>query len=226
MSRELEKHPHVLGYGMASARSRARLLDRLEQLGVRDERVLEAMGRVPRHLFVDEAMSSRAYDDTALPIGYGQTISQPFVVAQMSSLVMAQGVPASVLEIGTGSGYQAAVLAELIDTVYTVERVRPLYERVRARLAELGYRNVRCRLASEDVLGLPAYGPFDVIVVTAGAQSLPEALCEQLAEGGRMIAPIGEPGEQRLVIVRRQGESYVRDYRDAVSFVPLIEGQG
>lgn len=221
---EANKHPHVLGYGLASARSRDRLLARLRQLGMRDARVLEAMARVPRHLFVDEAMSSRAYDDTALPIGYGQTISQPYVVAQMTRLVLAQGVPANVLEIGTGSGYQAAVLAELVDNVYTVERVKPLYEQVRMRLAELGYRNIRVRLAREDELGLAAYGPFDAIVVTAGAAQVPQALCEQLAEGGRMIVPIGEQDQQRLVILRRQGDAFIREYRDAVSFVPLIEG--
>ncbi|RJS95412.1 protein-L-isoaspartate(D-aspartate) O-methyltransferase [Salinisphaera sp. Q1T1-3] len=210
---------------MASARSRSRLLDRLGQLGIRDERVLEAMGHVPRHLFVDEAMSSRAYDDTALPIGYGQTISQPFVVAQMTSQVLAHGAPRNVLEIGTGSGYQAAVLAELVASVYTVERIKPLYDRARHRLAELGYRNIRIREARDDVLGLPAYGPFEAILVTAGAEVLPESLFGQLADGGRMIVPVGGGGQQRLVIVRRQGDSFVREYRDAVSFVPLIEGE-
>ena len=223
MSDTFDKHPHVRGYGMASARSRARLLNRLEALGITDARVLEAMGRVPRHRFVDEAMSSRAYDDTALPIGYGQTISQPYVVAQMTTLVLAYGLPGKILEIGTGSGYQAAVLAELVDEVYTVERVEPLHNLVRRRLADLGYRNVRARLASSGVLGLPNYGPFDVIIVTCGAAQLPETLCEQLAEGGRMIVPVGESGGQRLVVVRRQGDHFSKEFRDAVSFVPLIE---
>ncbi|WP_423820769.1 protein-L-isoaspartate(D-aspartate) O-methyltransferase [Salinisphaera sp. SPP-AMP-43] len=221
----LDKHPHVLGFGMASARSRARLISRLEQLGIQDDRVLEAMNRVPRHMFVDEAMTSRAYDDTALPIGYGQTISQPYIVAQMTSLLLADGEPANVLEIGTGSGYQAAVLAELIDAVYTVERVKPLYELARRRFAELGYRNIRVREAREDILGLPAYGPFDVILVTAGAEQLPTSLYEQMADGGRMIVPVAVPGGgQRLVVVRRQGSSFAREDLDPVSFVPLIEG--
>ncbi|AWN17061.1 protein-L-isoaspartate(D-aspartate) O-methyltransferase [Salinisphaera sp. LB1] len=221
-----DKHPHVRGFGMASARSRARLIARLEQLGIRDERVLAAMNRVPRHMFVDEAMTSRAYDDTALPIGYGQTISQPYIVAQMTSLLLADGVPDHVLEIGTGSGYQAAVLAELVDTVYTVERIKPLYDQARRRFAELGYRNIRAREAREDVLGLPSYGPFDVILVTAGAEALPTSLCAQMAEQGRMIVPVGDTSGagQRLVVVRRQGQSFQREDLDPVSFVPLIEG--
>lgn len=210
---------------MASARSRARLIARLEQLGIGDDRVLEAMNRVPRHMFVDEAMTSRAYDDTALPIGYGQTISQPYIVAQMTSLLLADGVPDHVLEIGTGSGYQAAVLAELVATVYTVERVKPLYDQARRRFAELGYRNIRAREAREDVLGLPSYGPFDAILVTAGAEALPTSLYEQMAEHGRMIVPVGASGGgQRLVVVRRQGQSFQREDLDPVTFVPLIEG--
>lgn len=222
---EPDKHPHVRGFGMASARSRARLVSRLEQLGIRDQRVLEAMNRVPRHMFVDEAMTSRAYDDTALPIGYGQTISQPYIVAQMTSLLLSDGVPEHVLEIGTGSGYQAAVLAELVDTVYTVERIKPLYEQARCRFAALGYRNIRAREAREDVLGLPSYAPFDAILVTAGAETLPMALCEQMADPGCMIVPVDAAGGvQRLIRVRRQGQSFPREELDPVSFVPLIEG--
>lgn len=221
------KHPHVRGFGMASARSRARLMARLEQLGIDDQRVLEAMNQVPRHMFVDEAMTSRAYDDTALPIGYGQTISQPYIVAQMTSLLLADGLPDHVLEIGTGSGYQAAVLAQLVDTVYTVERIKPLYDQARRRFAELGYRNIRAREARDDVLGLPSYGPFDVILVTAGAEALPTSLYAQMAEQGRMIVPVGASGGgQRLVVVRRQGQSFHREDLDPVSFVPLIEGHG
>lgn len=209
---------------MASARSRSRLIARLAGRGIEDERVLEAMDRVPRHRFIDEAMASRSYDDTALPIGYGQTISQPYIVAQMTALVVGERVPRTVLEIGTGSGYQAAVLGELIETVYTVERIEPLYERARRRLAALGYRNIRVRLAREDVLGLPDYGPFDAIVVTAGAEKLPTALYEQLAPEGRLIIPVGGAADgQRLVVVRRQGAAYVRRDLDPVTFVPLIE---
>ncbi|WP_353249595.1 protein-L-isoaspartate(D-aspartate) O-methyltransferase [Salinisphaera sp. T31B1] len=211
---------------MTSARSRARLIERLRGLGIADERVLEAMGRVQRHQFVDEAMTSRAYDDTALPIGYGQTISQPYIVAQMTQLLLVDGVPANVLEIGTGSGYQGAVLAELIANVYTVERVEALYERVRRRFAALGYRNIRARLAREGVLGLPDYGPFEAILVTAGAESLPTSLYEQMADGARLIVPVGASGDQRLMVVRREGSHFHQDTLDPVSFVPLIEQRG
>ena len=220
------RHPHVRGMGMASARSRARLVERLRALGIDDERVLDAINRVPRHEFVDEAMTSRAYDDTALPIGYGQTISQPYIVGEMTRLLIGEGVPEQVLEIGTGSGYQAAVLAEIVPTVYSVERVEPLYEQARRRFARLGYRNIRVRLAREDVLGLPDYGPFEAILVTAGAESLPTGLLEQLAEGGRMIVPVGASGDQRLIVVRRENDTFVRETLDAVSFVPLIHESG
>lgn len=219
-----DKHPHVRGFGMASARSRTRLVERLRSLGIEDERVLEAMEKVPRHMFVDEAMTSRAYDDTALPIGYGQTISQPYIVAQMTQLLIADDIPDNVLEVGTGSGYQAAVLAELVPNVYTVERITPLYERVRTRLAELGYRNIRARLANEQELGLAAYGPFDAILVAAGAESLPTSLYEQMADGARLVVPVGASGEQRLTIVRRSGDYFNQACLDPVSFVPLIEG--
>ncbi|MES1941691.1 protein-L-isoaspartate O-methyltransferase [Salinisphaera sp. T5B8] len=218
-----DKHPHVRGFGMASARSRARLVERLRGLGIDNEIVLEVMEKVPRHQFVDEAMTSRAYDDTALPIGYGQTISQPYIVAQMTALLIADGVPDNVLEIGTGSGYQAAVLAEIVPSIYTVERIEPLYERARRRFAELGYRNIRSRLARDGVLGLPDYGPFEAILVTAGAETLPTSLYEQLADGGRMIVPVGPSGDQRLIVVRRDGGYFEQVVLDAVSFVPLIE---
>jgi protein-L-isoaspartate(D-aspartate) O-methyltransferase len=208
---------------MASARSRARLIERLRGLGIDNETVLEAMEKVQRHQFVDEAMTSRAYDDTALPIGYGQTISQPYIVAQMTRLLIADGLPESVLEIGTGSGYQAAVLAEILPSIYTVERIQPLYERARRRFARLGYRNVRARLAREGVLGLPDYGPFDAILVTAGAENLPTSLYDQMADGGRMIVPVGPSGAQRLLVVRRHGSQFEQEALDAVSFVPLIE---
>ncbi len=218
-----DKHPHVRGFGMASARSRARLVERLRGLGIEDETVLAAIEKVQRHQFVDEAMTSRAYDDTALPIGYGQTISQPYIVAQMTSLLIAEGRPENVLEIGTGSGYQAAVLAEILPSIYTVERIQPLYERARRRFAELGYRNVRARLARDGVLGLPDYGPFDAILVTAGAERLPKALYAQIADGGRMIVPVGPSGDQRLMVIYRDGANYREQALDAVSFVPLIE---
>jgi protein-L-isoaspartate(D-aspartate) O-methyltransferase len=219
-----DRHPHARGLGMASERSRQRLIERLRDLGAGDERVLEAMARVPRHQLVDEAMASRAYDDTALPIGYGQTISQPFVVAHMTTLLLGEGEPPrTVLEIGTGSGYQAAVLAELVEKVYTVERIPALYRRARTRLRGLGYRNVRVRLA-DGTVGLPDYAPFDGILVTAGAESLPDTLLEQLADGGRLVAPIGAHGMQYLVVVERHGDEFSRRELDPVSFVPLLPG--
>lgn len=218
-------HPHVRGRGMASARSRARLIERLRELGVAREQVLQAMEATPRHLFVDEAMSSRAYDDTALPIGYGQTISQPFIVAQMTELLLGDGAPPeTVLEIGTGSGYQAAVLAGMVDTVYTVERVTPLYRLAKRRLARLGYRNTRVRPATDDVLGLPGYGPFDAILVAAGAEQLPVSLYEQMNDGARLIVPVGDDGDQRLIVVDRVGDQYYQEELEAVSFVPLVGG--
>lgn len=218
------RHPHARGLGMASERSRQRLIDRLRDLHAGDERVLDAMARVPRHRFVDEAMASRSYDDTALPIGYGQTISQPFVVAHMTTLLVGEGEPPrKVLEIGTGSGYQAAVLAELVGTVYSVERIPALYRRARARLGDLGYRNVRVRLA-DGTVGLPDYAPFDGILVTAGAETLPDSLLEQLGDGGRLVAPVGAQGIQYLVVVERHGDEFSRRELDAVSFVPLLPG--
>lgn len=222
MSREV-RHPHALGLGMASERSRKRLIDRLREAGAGDERVLEVMAAVPRHHFVDEAMASRSYDDTALPIGYGQTISQPFVVAHMTALLLGDDEPQTILEIGTGSGYQAAVLAQLVHTVYSVERIAALHERARARLRELGYYNVRLRLADGNV-GLPDYGPFDGILVTAGAETLPEALLQQLGDGGRLVAPVGGREGQCLVVVERHGDEFHRRELDPVSFVPLLPG--
>lgn len=216
-------HPHVRGHGMASARSRSRLIGRLRELEVARGQVLDVMEETPRHLFVDEAMTSRAYDDTALPIGYGQTISQPFIVAQMTEILLGEGEPpASVLEIGTGSGYQAAVLAELVDSVYTVERIKPLYRLARRRLSQLGYRNVHARLAREEELGLPGYGPFDAILVAAGARELPVSLYDQMNDGARMVVPVGEHGDQRLIVVNRDGDQFYQEQMAAVSFVPLI----
>ncbi|NNC23338.1 protein-L-isoaspartate(D-aspartate) O-methyltransferase [Salinisphaera sp. USBA-960] len=212
---------------MASARSRERLIERLAATGTFDPRVLEAMKAVPRHEFVDEAMASRAYDDSALPIGHGQTISQPTIVAEMTTLAIAgmedTTVSDQVLEIGTGSGYQAAVLAELGASVVTMERVEPLYRLSRARLARLGYRRVEARLASQDVVGLPSRAPFKHIVVTAGADHFPTELFEQLADGGCMILPLAAEGGQRLYRIRRDGHTAVREVHDAVSFVPLIQ---
>lgn len=208
---------------MASERTRKRLVQRLREAGVANEAVLQAMEVVPRHAFVDEAMANRAYDDTALPIGYAQTISQPFVVAHMTALLLGEDQLDTVLEVGAGSGYQAAVLAQLVRTVYAVERIEALQKRARKQLKELGYYNVRLRL-SGDVMGLPGYAPFDGILVSAGAQSVPEALLAQLKDGARMVAPVGPSGAQRIMVITRRGDSYEQQTLDAVSFVPLISG--
>lgn len=218
-----ERHPHTRGLGATSQRARDRLVASLRAAGVADHRVLEAIAQVPRHAFIDEALSYRAYEDTALPIGYAQTISQPFVVAHMSAILMADPAPENVLEIGTGSGYQAAVLSELVDEVFTVERIPALYRRSRRKLHALGYRNVRVRLA-DGVEGLPDYGPYAGILVAAAAPEIPPALIEQLADGGRLIAPVGGKSAQRLTLVQRIGEHIERAELDPVSFVPLIAG--
>ncbi|MGB1581185.1 MAG: protein-L-isoaspartate(D-aspartate) O-methyltransferase [Nevskiales bacterium] len=217
------RHHHALGRGMTSERRREALVNQLRNEGIKNERVLEAISRVPRHAFVDEAMASRAYVNTALPIGHGQTISQPFVVARMTELLLEDRSFGNVLEIGTGSGYQTAVLAELGMTVYTVERIQPLYEQTRSRLRAMGYSRVRCRL-SDGSWGIPNYAPFDAILVTAGAQSLPQALVEQLGDGGRMVAPVGADGKQRLLVIDREGEHCVERSLDPVVFVPLLSG--
>lgn len=217
------RHPHTRGLGVTSQRARDRLVAGLRRSGVADERVLDAIARVPRHEFIDEALSYRAYEDTALPIGHAQTISQPFVVAHMTSMLLGEQAPETVLEIGTGSGYQAAILAELVTTVYTIERIPALYERSRARLRSLGYNNVRVRL-SDGTLGLPDYGPFGAILVTAAAEEVPDGLLDQLADGGRLIAPIGGRGAQQLTLIQRSGGSFERTALDPVSFVPLLPG--
>lgn len=207
---------------MTSQRSRERLVARLRDAGIGDERVLQAISKVPRHQFVDEALTSRAYDDTALPIGHGQTISQPFVVARMTELLLRDGVPDKVLEVGTGSGYQTAVLAELVTQVYTVERIRALHDLARQRLRTQGYYRVRARY-SDGIMGLPSAAPFDGILVTAGAASVPRALLEQLEPKGRMVLPVENAGgPQVLRLVRRVGDMYEAEDFDPVSFVPLV----
>lgn len=212
------------GIGMTSERTRRRLVARLRERGIDDERVLEIIGRTPRHLFVDEALASRAYDDTALPIGHGQTISQPFVVACMTQVLIHHAVPASVLEVGTGSGYQAAVLAQLVDSVYTVERIRALAEQARRRLNALGYRNVHVRY-QDGGEGWSEKAPFEAILLTAAPTQVPQALVEQLAEGGRLVAPVGHPGApQRLEVLEKRREGLVRQTLTGVSFVPMLGG--
>lgn len=219
--RQKLQHSHVLGLGMASERSRMRMVQRLRDAKVADEAVLQAIQQVPRHGFVDEAMASRAYDDAALPIGYSQTISHPFIVARMTALLLGDDKLDTVLEVGAGSGYQAAVLAKLVRTVYAVERIEPLQKRARKRLKTLGFYNVRVRLV-DATLGLPDYAPFDGILVSAGAESVPEELITQLKDGARMVVPVGPSGEQRVLVITRRGDSYEQQVLDAVSFVPLI----
>ncbi|MEJ2631197.1 MAG: protein-L-isoaspartate(D-aspartate) O-methyltransferase [Acidihalobacter sp.] len=208
---------------MTSQRTRDRMVARLEELGIRDTRVLSVMRATPRHLFVEEALASRAYEDTALPIGYGQTISQPYIVARMTELVLQAGRPQRVLEIGTGSGYQAAVLAQVVPQVYTVERIVALAERARRLLLEVGFGNIRFR-TSDGSWGWSEEAPFDAIVMTAAPDEIPQSLLDQLVPEGRLIGPVGSEGAQQLMVVRRENRSYVRQVVEPVSFVPLRRG--
>jgi len=209
------------GIGMTSARTRERLLQRLRDNGIHDETVLAALHKVPRHLFVDEALASRAYEDTALPIGHNQTISQPYIVARMTEHLFANGAR-RVLEIGTGCGYQTAILCELAQEVYSVERLAPLHLSARRLLQELGYRNFRLKLGDGSA-GWPEYAPYDGILVTAAAADVPMALLGQLVPGGRLVIPVGTPARQELLGIRLTDEGYIRECLDAVNFVPLIQ---
>ncbi len=217
--------PGIRGIGMTSARTRERLVQRLRDQGIRDEEVLGQIRNVPRHLFVDEALASRAYEDTALPIGHGQTISQPYVVARMTEALLEHlGGERRVLEIGTGCGYQTAVLAPLVREVYTVERLPELLRRARARLRELDLYNVRFR-QGDGWQGWPKYAPYDGILVAAAAPRLPQKLLEQLAPDGCLVIPVGPAGRQELALVTRSGEHWEQSSLGAVSFVPLIQGK-
>ena len=215
---------HLQGIGMTSQRTRDRLVERLSQEGITSEAVLEAMREIPRHIFVDEALASRAYENTALPIGYGQTISQPYIVARMTEILLRDGPLQRVLEIGTGSGYQAAVLARLVAEVYTVERVDALQRKARRRFRELGLRNIRLKHC-DGKLGWPGYAPFDGILATAAPVEIPPALLAQLAPGGRLVCPVGRRGGQRLVLVTRTAQGFVEEVLEPVSFVPLMTGE-
>jgi len=210
------------GIGMTSQRTRMRMVERLRDQGVKDEQVLAAMLDVPRHIFVDEALASRAYDDVSLPIGFGQTISNPFTVARMVELARGGRPLEKVLEIGTGCGYQAAVLSRLARAVYSVERLAGLLSKARVRLRELGVRNVKVK-HGDGHSGLKEVGPFDAIVIAAAATHLPELLAEQLAQGGRLVLPLGTR-EQRLVLVERNAEGFTQSVLDEVKFVPMIAG--
>lgn len=208
----------------AAPSGRIRLGEELRRIGIADEAVIAAMTKVPRHEFVDEALKTRAYENNALPIGHAQTISQPQVVALMTETLLQGKRLRRVLEIGTGSGYQTAVLAELVEIVYTVERIRPLSEAARKRLAALGYRNVHFGYA-DGMQGWMPYAPFDGILVTAAAESVPAALLEQLDRGGRLVIPVGPPGAQVLRVIDRRIAGYKEQDIAAVSFVPLLPGR-
>lgn len=211
------------GIGMTSQRTRERLIQRLYEEGLSNAHVLEAIRRTPRHLFVDEALAHRAYEDTALPIGNNQTISQPYMVARMSELLLAAGPLDKVLEIGTGSGYQTAILAQLVERVFSVERIQSLQEKAKERLLQLNQRNVVFRWG-DGWEGWNALGPYNGIIVTAAAANVPQALLEQLAPGGRLVIPVGAGDEQELLLIIREDDGFSRHVLDAVRFVPLLSG--
>lgn len=211
----------INGIGMTSERTRLRMVERLRRQGIVSERVLTALGSVPRHIFVEEALASRAYEDIALPLGFGQTISNPYMVARMTELLCG-GELTKVLEIGTGCGYQTAVLARLAREVYSVERVAQLLAKARGHLRELRLANVRVK-HGDGTLGLAEVAPFDGIIVTAATARVPEELLNQLAVGGRMVVPLGS-GEQRLCLIERDGQGFRETRLEAVRFVPLLPG--
>ena len=210
------------GIGMTSQRTRERLIQRLMDQGITRFEVLEAIRTVPRHLFVDEALAHRSYEDTALPIGYGQTLSQPYVVAKMSELALALGRPKKVLELGSGSGYQTAILASLVDEICAIERIKPLLERARKQLRALRVRNVRLR-HGDGLDGWASEAPFDLILGAAAPERLPTQLLEQLAPGGRLILPVGGE-QQQLMMVTATPEGYVEEVIEEVNFVPMVRG--
>lgn len=209
---------------MTSQRTRDRLIERLRAKGIQNEKVLEAMRTMPRHLFVDEAMSSRAYEDSSLPIGHGQTISQPFIVARMTEVLLSRGTPDAVLEVGTGSGYQAAILSQLVPKVYSVERIVALQTQARERYHMLGINNIALK-HSDGSWGWPQFGPYKAIIVTAAPEQVPDGLLEQLDIGGMMVIPVGsQQGVQKLLLITREENQYVEEELDAVKFVPMLNG--
>jgi len=212
----------VAGIGMTSDRTRQRMVELLRHEGITDERVLAAMLELPRHAFVEEGIASRAYEDTPLPIGHGQTISSPFIVAQMTQLLLEKSPMARVLEVGTGCGYQTAVLARLVKEVYTLERIAPLMDKARRHLRDLRFYNVRYKHADGHA-GYAEGAPYDGILSAASASHVPPALKEQLAVGGRMVLPVGV-GEQWLYVIDRTDKGFIEQKREAVRFVPLLPG--
>lgn len=212
----------ALGIGMTSQRTRSRMIERLRQKGIRDERVLKALFDVPRHLFMDEAMAHRAYEDTALPINHGQTISQPWVVAKMTEIVL-QHKPKKVLEIGTGSGYQAAILGQVVKHVFSVERINDLTKTARKRFIKLGYMNVRTK-TGDGFQGWESEAPYDLIIGTAAPEQVPKELLNQLEVGGVMLLPVGDNKRQHLIKVTKTIDGFDSEQLDAVMFVPFLQG--
>ena len=220
MSNEL----NLNGVGMTSQRTRDRLVQRLRDQGIMDERILDVVTSTPRHAFIDEALAHRAYEDIALPIGFNQTISRPYIGARMTEVLLGGGPLNRVLEIGTGSGYQAAVLAQLVDRVYTVERISGLLEKAVSRFRLLGLRNIQYKHA-DGGLGWPERGPFDGIIITASPRRIPDELIAQLTEGGRMVVPLGHGDQQQLTMITNSADGVISEVLEAVKFVPLMGGK-
>lgn len=214
---------NLAGIGMTSQRTRDRLIQRLMEKGINDLNVLEVMRVTPRHLFLDEALAHRAYEDTALPIGYNQTLSQPYIVARMTELLLANGPMKRVLEVGTGSGFQTTVLAQLVDVVYSVERIKPLQDKAKERLRLLGLRNVHLKHA-DGGFGWNDKGPYDGILSAAAPQQIPEELVDQLKEGGRLVIPVGNSDSQEMRLVEKTSTGIQVQIVESVMFVPLQSG--
>lgn len=215
---------NLQGVGMTSQRTRDRLVQRMREQGIENELVLDVINSTPRHVFIDEALAHRAYEDTSLPIGFNQTISQPYIVARMTEALLANGPLKRVLEVGSGSGYQAAVLAQLVDRVFTVERISGLLDKAASRFRLLGLKNIQYKHA-DGVMGWPERGPFDGIIVTASPRVIPEDLIEQLAVGGRMIVPVGKSDHQELILMIKTESGVTSESLEAVRFVPMLGGK-
>jgi protein-L-isoaspartate(D-aspartate) O-methyltransferase len=220
---QIKPQPVSNGIGMTSARTRERLIQRLREQGIRDEAVLARFRDLPRHEFVDEALATRAYEDNALPIGLGQTISQPYVVARMTEALL-EHAPRKILEIGTGCGYQTAVLSPLVHSIYSIERIGALLDRARQRFKDLQLRNITVR-HGDGFKGWNAHAPYDAILMAAAPQSIPRMVLDQLSpNGGRLVAPVGPDGRQELIRVTRKGDELITERLGIVSFVPLVKG--
>ena len=213
----------IEGIGMTSQRARDRLAKALIEMGIQSEPILDVIRKIPRHFFIDEALASRAYENTALPIGFNQTISQPYIVAKMTEVLVKNKELENVLEIGTGCGYQTVVMAQFAKYVYTVERIDGLLIRARERFQKLNCNNIRTK-HSDGNIGWPAHGPYDGIIVAAAPAGVPKALVEQLAMDGRLVIPVGKPGKQKLLLITRTEYDYTEQYIDSVSFVPMLAG--